>query len=288
MLWSVQEENDKFSTESTDRYYTQGMRISWMTETLWHGAITQEINTPSDGGFATGPYAGRDDLPYSGALFVSGGKGFLFPERSAMASVEVKVGVLGPSALGKETQNNFHRLIGSTTNDWFKQMPDEPVFNLDAEVRRRVDLDGPDRDRWDLLVRARGSIGTLRSGVTLGAQLRFGVLDHGWGHGFIRQSNSWIDPVAPDEPGRFGWHFFADASLEIMPRDYATDGPVFEDFEFDAPVETRPIVAQAAIGLMTRLDDITFSFAMVHRTKEFSDQEGSGHYFGCFRLTFGL
>lgn len=288
LRWAVHEENDKFTSDNSDRYYTQGMRISWMTDSLWHGAVTQEINTPTDGGVPSGPLAGADDLPYSAVLYLSLGKGFVFPERSAMASVEVKAGVLGPSALGKQAQNNFHRLIGSTAMDWVRQMPDEPVLNVDAEARRRVDLDGAERDRWDLIVRARGSLGTLRSGVMLGAQVRYGVLDRGWGHGFIRQTNSWVDPVAADEPGRLGWHFFADASLEVMPRDYATDGPVFRDFEFEAPVETRPIVAQLAVGLLTRLDDVTFSFAVAHRTKEFSGQEGSGHAFGCFRFTFDL
>jgi hypothetical protein len=96
-----------------------------------------------------------------------------------MASVEVKVGVIGPSALGREAQNEFHRVIGSSALDWDRQMPDEPVVNFDAEVRRRVDLDGPENSNWDLLVRARGSLGNLRSGLCLGAQLRFGVLDQG-------------------------------------------------------------------------------------------------------------
>lgn len=288
MRWAVQEENDKFTSNNSDRYYTQGLRISWMNKALWHGSITQEINTPSDGGVPSGPFEGKDDLPYSGALFASLGRGYLFPERQAMASVEVKVGVIGPSALGRQAQNSFHRVIGSSALDWDRQMPDEPVVNFDAEVRRRIDLDGPEHSHWDLLVRARGSLGNLRSGLSLGAQLRFGVLDQGWGHGFIRQSNAWVDPVTANEAGYQGWHFFTDASLEVMPHDYTTSGPTFSDFEFEAPVETRPIVAQFAVGILTRLNHASFSFSVAHRTKEFSGQQGSGHAYGSFRFTFNL
>lgn len=286
--WAVHEENDKFTSNNSDRYYTQGLRISWMDEALWHGAITQEINTPADGGVPSGPFAGQDDLPYSGALFLSLGRGFLFPERQAMASVEVKVGLIGPSALGREAQNSFHRVIGASDLDWDRQMPDEPILNVDAEVRRRIDLDGPEKSHWDLLVRARGSLGNLRSGLSLGAQLRFGILDQGWGHGFILQTNSWVDPVTADEAGHQGWHFFTDASFEVMPHDYATSGPVFRNFEFEAPVDPRPLVGQLAVGILTRFNHISFSFAVAQRTKEFSGQQGSGHSYGSFRFTFSL
>ena len=277
----VQEENDKFTSDNSDRYYTQGFRICWLTQDLWHASIAQEINTPSDG-----PDPNRDDLPFSGLLTASVGRLYLIPEHHALASVELVAGVLGPSAAAHQVQNEFHKLIGSTPYDWNRQMPDEPAFNFNAEIRRRFDLDGPEVAHWDLIARARASVGTVRSGLSLGAQLRFGALDQGWGHGFLRQSNGFVDPLAADDPGRLGWCFFADGSLEIMPRDYAVDGPVFRSFEFEAPVEERPVIAQLAVGIQTRLEGFVFSFAVAHRSKEFAQQEGAGHAFGSFRLTF--
>jgi hypothetical protein len=280
VAWQVQEENDKFTSDNSDRYYTQGLRVSWTTPDLWHGAVSQEINTPS---FRPGV---PDDMPYSGVLVVSLGRLFAMPEHKALASLEAVAGVLGPASRARQVQNGFHGLINTDGYDWDRQMPDEPVFNLNAEIRRRFDLDGPDIARWDLITRARASVGTLRSGVLLGAQLRFGALDGSWGHGYIRQSNGFVDPVGPDDPGRLGWCFFADASVEVMPRDYAVDGPAFAGFEFEAPVESRPLIAQLGLGIQTRLDGFVFSFGVAHRTKEFEGQKGSGHAFGSFRLAF--
>jgi hypothetical protein len=280
VAWFVQEENDKFTSDNADRYYTQGLRVCWSTPDRWHGSVAQEINTPSDRPGIP------DDLPFSGVLTASLGRLFLLPEHRAIASVEGVAGVLGPSSRARQVQNGFHGLIGTAGYDWDRQMPDEPVANLNAEIRRRFDLDGPEVARWDLIARARASLGTLRSGVSLGAQLRFGALDQGWGHGYLRQSNSFVDPLGPEDPGRDGWCFFVDASVEVMPRDYATDGPAFADFAFEAPVESRPLVGQLGLGIQTRLDGFVFSFGVANRTKEFSGQLGSGHVFGSFRFAF--
>ena len=119
--------------------------------------------------------------------------------------------------------------------------------------------------------------------MTLGAQLRWGVLDDGWGHSFIRQTTAWVDPLAPDRPGAQGWCWFADASLEVQPREYSTDGLFFRD---SPSVEGRPIVGQLGLGILTRLDGFVFSFALAFRTKDFSTQDGSGHSYGSFRLLF--
>lgn len=280
VAWQVQEENDKFTSDNSDRYYTQGLRVCWTTADLWHGAVAQEINTPS---FRPGV---PDDVPYSGLLTASLGRLFVLPAHKALASVEGTVGVLGPSSRARQVQNGFHGLIGTSGYDWDRQMPDEPAANVDAEVRRRFDLDGDGRSNWDLIARARASLGTIRSGVMLGAQLRFGALDQGWGHGYLRQSNSFVDPLSADDPGRNAWCFFADLSVEVIPRDYAVDGPAFAPFEFEAPVDSRPLIAQFGVGIQTRLDGFTFSFGVANRTKEFSGQEGSGHAFGSFRLAF--
>lgn len=275
------EENDKFSSDNLDRYYTQGMRICWMdTESLRHFSVGQEIHTPDK---VTSLPTPPGEMPFSGYLYATVGRGYR-PSEATMASVELAVGVIGPSALGEEVQNNFHQIIGSESyNGWGNQLPDEPVLNARAEIRRRFDLDGPDRRRWDLIGRASAQLGTARSGLTLGGQLRWGVLDEGWGHGFIRQSTAWVDPLRPEDQGALGWCWFADASVEVMPRDYSTDGLMFRD---SRSVDGRPIVAQLALGILTRLDGFTFSFAMAFRSKDFDTQEGSGHSIGSFRLQF--
>lgn len=276
--WMVQEENDKFTNGNSDRYYTQGLRASWSDDQLATWSFGQEINTPQDHA-ASNP---ERDLPYSAFLFVGRGKGYLFPRSQAMASVEVKVGVIGPLALGRQIQNGFHHLIGSTEySGWDTQIPNEPAFSLEGEVRRRFHLDDPAVHRWDLIARLNLEVGNVRSGFSAGAQLRFGLLDASWGHGFLRQSTAWVDPVAPGGPRSGNWWFFVDVSADVMPRNYMTDGTAFRDSN---SVAGRPVVLQGALGVSLGLGSGTLSFAIAHRTKDFDRQDGS-HAFGSLRFS---
>jgi len=279
--WMILEENDKFSDDNLDRYYTQGMRICWMdTESLRHFSIGQEIHTPSRPSVVPTP---PGDLPFSGYLYATVGRGYRLGP-GTIGSMEFALGVVGPSALGEEFQNGFHELVGSQTySGWEDQLQDEPVGNARAEIRHRFDLDGPDLRRWDLVTRASAQLGTARAGLTLGAQLRWGVLDEGWGHGFIRQTTAWVDPLTSQDKGALGWCWFADGSIEVQPREYSTEGLYFRG---SYSVDGRPIVGQLALGILTRLEGFSLSFAMAFRTKDFDTQDGSGHSYGSLRLLF--
>ncbi len=279
--WMILEENDKFSDDNLDRYYTQGMRICWMdTESLRHFSIGQEIHTPSRPTVVPTPLG---DLPFSGYLYATVGRGYRLGP-GTIGSMEFALGVVGPSALGEEFQNGFHELVGSQTySGWEDQLQDEPVGNARAEIRHRFDLDGPDLRRWDLVTRASAQLGTARAGLTLGAQLRWGVLDEGWGHGFIRQTTAWVDPLTSQDKGALGWCWFADGSIEVQPREYSTEGLYFRG---SYSVDGRPIVGQLALGILTRLEGFSLSFAMAFRTKDFDTQDGSGHSYGSLRLLF--
>jgi len=278
--WMVQEENDKFTNGNSDRYYTQGLRFACMGEDLCHWSFGQEINTPANQNAAERI---PDDLPYSAFLFVGRGKGFIFPRQQAMASVEAKVGVVGPLALGRQIQNGFHHLIGSSEyKGWDNQLPNEFSFSLEAEVRRRFYLDAPEVHHWDVIGRLGLDLGNVRAGVFAGAQLRFGLLDDSWGHGYLRQSTGWVDPVGTGGPREAWWWFFADISTEVMPHVYMSDGTTFSESQ---SVVSRPIVLQGSLGISLRLASGSFSFAIAHRTKDFEGQDGS-HAFGSIRYAY--
>lgn len=276
----VQEENDKFTNGNSDRYYTQGLRVAWMEDDLSHWSFGQEINTPADQHSSHPP---DTDLPYSAFLFLARGQGFLFPSKQAMASVEAKLGVIGPLAIGRQIQNGFHHLIGSSQYaGWDTQIPNELAFSLEAEVRRRFHLDAPEVHHWDVISRLGVDLGNVRSSFTAGAELRFGLLDNSWGHGFLRQSTGWVDPVGTGGPREGWWWFFLDVSAEVRPHDYMTDGTTFSQSK---SVESRPVVLQGALGVSLRLASGSFSFAIAHRTKDFQTQDGS-HAFGSIRYAY--
>lgn len=274
------EENDKFGTAGTDRYYTQGLKLIFSSGQHTYFSLTQEINTPAD---TDNPNPDPSDQPYSGALYVACGYGKVFDRqgrRDCMGSVELKLGVIGPSSGAETIQNKFHILIGTDqAKGWGTQVPDEVAINLDAEFRRRFTFGQAERPHSDLIARAVGQLGNLRTEFILGTQYRLGYnLDRSWGQMFIRHSNGY-EPDPDDGAGGFSCWVFADAQVEVVVRNYSLDGGNFRE---SRGVDRRPVVGQAALGATLRSGSWGFTVFTALRTLEFVTQT-EGHAFGGFK-----
>lgn len=279
-LVTICEENDKFGAKGTDRYYTQGLRISFQNDPNFYWALTQEINTPFNTDVAVPP---DDDQPYSGVLYLTYGYGKVL-ERGGrndyLFTMEGQVGVTGPASGAETIQSKFHQLIGSTVPEgWGTQIPSEPVFNLNAEFKRKINWDNSGRNMRDLIARGQFQLGTIRTELILGAQLRWGVnLEDSWGQGTIRHSSVY-NPIYNSEgvyPRNFSSYFFTDAQLEFVFKNYATDGTTFRE---SAHVIRTPVVGQFLLGATASIYRTTITYYMAVRTKDFESQ-AQLHYFG--------
>ncbi|MEI6247863.1 MAG: lipid A deacylase LpxR family protein [Verrucomicrobiota bacterium] len=278
---SLVEENDKFAPTNKDRYYTQGLRLSFNTDENHYWALTQEINTPSD---TNNPHPLDTDLPYSGALYLAYGYGTILERggrRDCLFTAEFQFGVVGPASGAQNVQDKFHDLVGIThPAGWDTQLPNEPAINLNLEFKRRFDLDGGKQNLRDLIARGQLQLGTLRTEVVLGVQYRWGWdLDRSWGHGTIRHSNAY-QPVEgfnlpTDGPGISSW-FFLDAQTEVVVRNYATDGTNFVN---SGSVTRRPLVLQLSAGTTFHFYQLSGTYFLSLRTKDFETQ-ADWHCFG--------
>lgn len=273
-VFSLLEENDKFSSDNQDRYYTQGLRMVVNHENGFYAALTQEINTPADTVSANPPF---DDLPYSAALYFSYGHGRVL-ERGGRRDVlfvwEFQLGVVGPAAGGPTIQNSVHRLIGvPAAEGWETQQPNELVANLNLDFRKRFELPGGRPGLRDLIVRAGAELGTIRTEFIVGGQVRWGRgLGRSWGNTTIRQSPA-FDPVERlrgelTDPPVAAW-FFADAQVEVVVSNYATDGG---NFRTSRGVPREPVVGQLAVGYSFQFHRFATTLYTSVRTHEFEAQ----------------
>jgi hypothetical protein len=278
---SLWEENDKFAFKNKDRYYTQGLRISYQEDAHTFWSLTQEINTPSD---TSNPNPPATDLPYSAALYLTYGYGKILDrggKKDCLFIIEGDLGVIGPSALGETIQNRFHDLIGTPeTAGWGTQVPDEMVLNVDIEFRRRFLFDQSSLGLRDLITRGALQLGTMRTEAIFGAQLRWGVgFEQNWGQTFIRQGSAYNPQFSDAGSGKFSSWLFADAQVEVVMRNYATDGTNFRE---SRSVTRNPVVGQLAIGATMCVHSVVLSYYLAMRSKEFETQLDP-HYFGGFR-----
>ena len=272
--FTFEEENDKFGQDNLDRYYTQGLRFTLQTGDHAYLAVSQEINTPSD---TSNPNPPDTDMAYSGALYLAYGHGHVFSRggrNDVLVSVELKAGLIGPGAGGETIQNKFHDLIGQpAAAGWGTQTPNEPVVNLDGEIRRRFG-----DDRLDFIARSVAQLGTLRTGFLVGGQLRYGRgLGSSWGGGTIRSNNAYLGPFTPAEG--FAWNVYVDLQAEAVVRNYATDGGHFRE---SPGVERRAAVGQASFGASLSYGDFSLLVFTAMRTYEFETQ-AEAHHFGGFK-----
>ena len=293
-------ENDLFGG-GTDRYYSNGVLVSWRSpsadlpapvawaaETL--DAITGPGNTRWGFSFGQNLYTPQEkyinppdprDRPYAAHLY-----GALSLDRTTARTqtlAEIQLGVVGPSALGEEVQNNYHRLIGVRRLDgWDSQLRDEPTLNLLLERRWRFPTGTLAGLETEIIPSAVATAGNAAIYAGTGATARIGRgLDADWGPTRIRPAVAGSSFFQPRQA--FGWYAFAGLDGRYVVRDIFLDGNTFRS---NTPsVSKRPFVGEARIGAAIFWRGARFAYTQVVRSEEFYGQKGT-QTFGSLSASF--
>lgn len=299
--FSFQWENDRFSR--TDRHYTNGFRFSWVSgardgdpelvkdvlETLYPfaplrrgrvgAAFGQSMFTPEN---KTTTDLVSDDRPYAGWLYgaisvhaetrapVPAGASGAGVGSSVLDTVELNLGIVGPWSFARQTQNEFHDLIGvARANGWGNQLDNEPGIMLIGERRwrpqpRRVfDLE------LDAVPYVGGSLGNVMTFASAGAILRVGQgLDVDYGPPLIRPSLSGL--AAVEERSGLAWYAFAGGQIRGVARDIFLDGNTFSDSH---SVDKRHFIGDFQFGIAAVFDGWRIALTQIYRTREFDGQD---------------
>jgi lipid A 3-O-deacylase len=245
---TVLEENDGLFFNS-DKHYTQGFRISDLHPvtgpSIWNGAFDlvgsvapifapggarqealffgQSIFTPKNTQIS--PPDPRD-RPYAGWLY--GGVSLLQETNGQMLeNLELAFGVVGPGALAKQVQNDFHQFIATpTAKGWSEQLQTEFGAVASYERKWRLPLAGDSRFGIDVVPEAGASVGNIFTYGEAGTLLRIGKgLGADYGPARIRPALSGTDYF--DERGLDGggaFYFFAGAQGRAVARNIFLDG----------------------------------------------------------------
>jgi len=313
---TVLEENDSLYFNS-DKHYTQGLRLSFMSPTLKPGGWTDGVfdfvgNIPTV--FADGAQSQRRvswffgqsiftpknldikppdprDRPYAGWLYV-GPSLLQETDGNQLENFEIEAGVIGPGALGRQVQNDFHQFIGiHEAQGWSNQLQNEPggVLAYDRLWRFGVPFlhweDGGVQDGVDIVPQLGATVGNVFDYVQAGAQLRIGHhLETDYGPIRVRPSISGTDYFNSSHLGDdIGWYIFAGAGGRAVARNIFLDG---NSFRTSPHVEHKTFVADLQGGLSVYWSDhLRADFSAVRRTDEFVGQRAPD-VFGTAALAF--
>jgi lipid A 3-O-deacylase len=309
---NVIEENDVFF--NTDKHYTQGLKISYVTPPLADESIlnapikvlrnylflfaTRETDLDSrlewtilGQSLFTPTNLHLDnpdprDRPYAGWLY----GGFDFIQNVAdrrLDSFELQFGVVGSAALGRQTQNDFHQFNATAkAKGWSHQLANEFGFNASWERKWRLGMELPGKFGFEFIPDIGGTAGNVLTYAEVGGLFRVGRgLKANWGPELIRPGYSgtgYFEAARAKDVG-LGFALFAGAQGRAIARNIFLDG---NSFAQSRSVPKNYLVADLLFGVeLFYSNNFRISATAVIRSSEFHNQ-GGWDKFGSINCSF--
>jgi len=296
-------ENDMFGGDS-DRHYTNGVRLTYLNVLSqppeWTAALTralpfltvtdktavayslgQNLYSPDD---ITQANPAPGQRPYAGFLYGSAAFSTLVEDH--VDEFELTLGIVGPSALGRQTQKLVHEAVDSPKPMGWRnyQLHDEPALIL-AWQRRYPEAWAWNQGGWFAALEPRygfalGNVYTYGSG---GVVARFGPASSRWADmpPLVRPSMAGSGFFSHPEHD-FSWYVFAGVEGRAVARNIFLDGNTFRD---SPSVDKNLLVADLTAGLATSYGPVRLTYTLNHRTREYKGQENAD-VFGAISLGY--
>ncbi len=300
-------ENDLFT--GTDRNYTNGVKLSLISPDLcsfvesgklpeWslpyiaklpfinnpdpelkrkvEFSLGQNIYTPAD---IVRHDLIRDDRPYAGWTYFA--TAFHSRSQARMDTIELQLGMLGPSSFADETQKAVHDLRDlQRPNGWDHQLKNEPGLMAIYERKWQV---APFFSRgafaMDAITHLGCAVGNIATYANTGFETRLGWnLPDDFGANLIRPAGNTRFSAKQQRGG----YLFAALNSRAVLQDIFLDG---NTFAHSHSVSKKPFVADLAGGAALYFKQFKLTWTQILRTSEF-DGQPDNHSFGSLTLSF--
>jgi lipid A 3-O-deacylase len=284
-------ENDSFF--GTDRYYTQGTRLQYMhlpnhvpdwvgssltnfltlgmgvKQTRMGGALSQELYTPS----RLRPSAPiLTDRPYAGHLHGSfilrrSGPFEGISGLSVQDEFEVNLGIVGPEALGKETQKWWHSMWDYIDpQGWGNQLKTEPAFQMFFDRAFRFGVETENFWGIECIPHVKAAVGTVYDYAEFGTTIRAGF---NLPKDFVRSPLETYSTHPSDNPPDWSWYLFGGMDGRVVGHNMFLDG---NNWRTSQSIDKELFVADFRGGMGVRYKSLEWVLSAVHRTREFKGQ----------------
>ena len=307
-------ENDFFG--GTDRYYTNGVKLSWISPDLsdyaesdklpdWSLAYIRRMPFINEPGFernialsiGQNMYTPRDisredliedDRPYAGWAYF--GIAFHSKNEHRLDSMEIQLGMVGPASFAEQTQKLVHELLSNQRpNGWDNQLKNEPGLVIACERKWRLLQAGTVGGlAFDAIPHLGGTLGNVYTYANTGMEARLGWnIPPDFGTSLIRPAGDSNAPANARDlwlsrNHGFSLNVFASVEGRAVLRDIFLDGNTLTDSH---KVDKKHFVANAAVGISLIIHRFNLSYARVLQTKEFKGQQDD-QSFGSLTLSF--
>lgn len=295
---SFSTENDLYAIVNTDRYYTNGIRLKYISKEYdyskesnkmeWGSKVTLAfLNKPHITRFSLGIaqemytpilYVKDYELdahPYGGYLYFTGG--IIQRNNNMQERIYAEVGVIGPYALAKPAQDFIHDITWSKKfQGWEDQIANEPVINIKYEILRKDYLFQTKHISMDMINSFGASLG---NGSIYGEYNFMFRLGHNLSSDFgPSKINQYFDSPTPISDDPFAYLFFG-TGARLVGRNIFIQGNTFGGRKFDYKLNVFRF--DSSVGMVLGWKGYRLGYTYNIMSKEYAEQ-ATWHNFGTF------
>ncbi|WP_285056961.1 lipid A deacylase LpxR family protein [Pedobacter ginsengisoli] len=282
-------DNDSYLAQGSDRYYTNGLFISFRHATdqqklkhgfekkIWEISAGQKMYNPISG---YSPNPDKQDRPFAGYLYAGAAMSW-FKSNERILKTSVELGTTGPNSLAEGGQELLHDVIGFyELGGWDYQIKNELSINLSAQYTRL--LHRASDQATDFSFEGYVNAGTTFSGAGAGVLFRAGRINQLFNSGYTKAvigNNAKTKALVKRE-----LFFYAKPQLNFVAYDATVQGSMFNE---DSPVtfDIKPVVFAQQFGVNYSSQRFTFDFGMIFKTKEIKSP-AKAHQYGSISMFY--
>lgn len=254
----------KWSTLIMDRFHILDDKAKW-SQVNFGLSLGHQIFTPGD---TKATILLTNDRPYAAWLYL--GFAVSLKQIDTEHFFEMDLGTIGPSALGKETQNGFHRIIGSSNaNGWAHGLDDEPTLQFFYQKRKKTIR----TQNLDFVPYYGAALGNVLIGGHIGSMIRLGYHlpdDFGASRPSASDGNSFISTSMRSVKSKISYYTFAGARGNYVNRNIFLDG---NSYQISHKVKKYPFTFETELGVGVHFNSGAIIWRFVTKSPEFDERK---------------
>ena len=273
-------DNDFFASKDND--YTQGYNLELVARFLKKNPINYLFYIPEDAaakyglsfehiGYTADNYESPEiqvgDRPFAAAFMLKSFAAATDNARKQRLSYAFNVGMIGPGAFGRETQEAIHRATGNDNPDgWINQIKNDLVLNYEFGYERQLLRYN---DLFSIHSNTNLRLGTLFTNASLGVTGMLGLIN---------------DPFDAGTRKNFKLYIYCQPMVNVIGYDATLQGGMFNRESvytiFEDDIER--FTAQNNYGIVLQIRSLVFEYTRTAITREFDG--GSSSKWGGLRV----
>ena len=281
--FSIVSENDNYTLQLRDGYYTNGLylKLSHAVEIgkrKWFNkpSIKKVINEFELGQAIFNPvkhdltYPDQQDRPFAGYLAFSFGQR-IFYKNNSLLEWGTSLGTIGPSSYAKEVQRWYHHIIGIyDVKGWPYQLANEMNLNIKASYYKSMLYGDPETRRLNIDGFFKVQLGNAFTNASIGGTLKIGLVENHWNSSHWRAQISTENGTHPAHDHEL--YFFYEPAVTFQAYNAVLQGGMLVKDKGPKTVGIKPIVFSQQFGLRYAQNRITTALIYINRTKEAKTQ----------------